>query len=73
MRVLTAEIGLLFLAADRSWQKIVWRWTNSSTENVLRNPGVYPSRPSGKSDSSLPDLLSKAFVSVIPSATGLLW
>lgn len=75
MRVLTAEAGLLFLAADHSWQKIVWRWTNSSTENVLRNPREFiPAGPAGNQTAvyltSFPNPPSPSF-SRSPSATEL--
>lgn len=47
IQVLT-EVGLLFLAADHSWQKTVWRRTDSSKENVLRNPREFiPAGPAG--------------------------
>lgn len=77
MRVLTAEVGLLFLAADHSWQKIVWRWTNSSTENVLRNPREFiPAGPAGNQTAvyltSFPNPLSPSFLRS-RSATELPW
>lgn len=77
MQASTAEVGLLFLVADPSWQKIVWRWTNSCTENVLRNPREFiPAGPTGNQTAvyltSFPNPLSPSSSRSL-SVTELLW